>query len=113
MRLLFVVAAALLFAMLLPAAAKAQESNCLACYADIVTYNSFCESYNGSWPNCQTVCTGGYCSCKRDAGGRCARGPDGTYHFMRVREVLRLPADQPFHRVYRVARARMTPQRHG
>ncbi len=113
MKQLLIIVFALSFAMFLTAPAQAQESNCLACYSDLITYNSYCESYNGSWPNCQTVCSGGTCNCRRDAGGRCTRGEDGTYRFMRIREVLYLPGDQPFHRVYRVARARMSQQRPG
>jgi hypothetical protein len=113
MRSLLVIVGTLLFAMLLTAHAQAQEANCLACYTDLYLSNSFCESYNGSWPNCRTDCSGGHCSCKRDPGGRCARGTDGTYHFMRIREVLHLPADQPFRSAYRVARARMSQQRNG
>ena len=112
MKMLFVVVTAFLVAMFLTAPARAQESNCLACSIGY-SGNTYCESYNGNWPNCQTICSGYYCSCRRDTGARCVRGSDGTYHFMRVREVLYLPLDQPFHRVYRVAQARMTQQRRG
>lgn len=112
MRSLFVVGGVLLFAMLVTASAQAQEANCLACGVGY-SGNMYCTDYNGSWPNCQTICQGYYCSCKRDTGARCHRGEDGTYHFVRVREVLYLPADQPFHGFYRVARARMSKQREG
>lgn len=112
MRLLFVVVAALLLATLLTASTHAQEANCLACGVGY-SGNMYCTEYNGSYPNCTTICQGFYCSCKRDTGARCTRGEDGTYHFVRVREVLYLPSDQPFHGLYRVARARMSKQREG
>jgi hypothetical protein len=90
------------------ASARAQDVQCNACYMSQVTYNSYCQSYQGSWPNCQTLCDGYYCSCQRDTGARCRRGTNGDWHGFRVQDVFYLPADRPFHTAYRVTSARMT-----
>ncbi|HEX8617467.1 MAG TPA: hypothetical protein VF911_07770, partial [Thermoanaerobaculia bacterium] len=73
----FVVSAAIIVAFCAATPAHAQEVQCLACATSDYTFNSYCQSYNGSWANCQTVCEGYYCSCRRDSGGRCLRGSDG------------------------------------
>jgi hypothetical protein len=86
---------------------QAQEVQCLACVASQWTLNSYCQTYNGSWANCQTICDGYYCSCKRDSGGGCRRGTDGTWYGFRVQDVFYLPLDRPFQTAYRVTRARM------
>ncbi|HEY0372817.1 MAG TPA: hypothetical protein VGD79_12490 [Thermoanaerobaculia bacterium] len=89
--------------------AEAQEVQCLACLLSPVTYNSYCQTYNGNWPDCQTVCDGYYCACNRGtSGGRCSRGGDGVWRGFRVQDVYYMPVDRPFHAAYRVTRARMT-----
>ena len=95
-------------ALFLSTPAEAQEVQCLACAVSTVSYNSYCQSFNGSWPNCQTICDGFVCSCKKDVSARCRRGGDGTFYGFRVQDVFYLPADQPFHVSYRVKGAKMT-----
>ena len=104
---LFVFACALSFVLIVPA--DAQEVQCLGCYASEITLNSYCQTYNGPWPDCQTVCIGWDCSCKRGTyGGRCRLGTDGIWRGFRVQDVFYIPVDRPFHSAYRVTRARMT-----
>ena len=89
--------------------AEAQEVQCLACVMSDVTYNSYCQTYSGSWPDCRTVCDGFYCACNRGTtGARCVRGSDGTWHGFRVQDVYFMPVDRPFQLAYRVTRVRMT-----
>lgn len=105
--ILIVIAACVLgFCVAVPV--EAQEVQCLGCALSPYTYNSYCLTTNGSWPNCRNLCDGYYCSCQRDSGARCRRGADGTFNGFRVQDVFFLPTDRPFHTAYRITRARMT-----
>lgn len=103
----FVATAVVVIAFWVAAPVQAQEVQCLACVVSQYTFNSYCQTYQGSWPDCQTLCQGYYCSCQRSSGARCMRGSDGTWYGFRVQDVFYLPLDRPFHTAYRVKRARM------
>ncbi|MEA2464670.1 MAG: hypothetical protein QOJ98_2417 [Acidobacteriota bacterium] len=104
----FFVAAVIISALWVATPVQAQEVQCLGCAVAEFSFNSYCQPYNGSWPNCTTRCDGYYCSCSRDTSGRCRLSGDGTWYGFRVQDVFYLPLDRPFHTAYRVTRARMT-----
>lgn len=93
------------------ASAEAQEeASCHLCEVSPYTYNGYCSDFNGPIPNCRTVCDGYVCSCHRSTWGRCMRGADGTYFYIKI-QYVRLPIDEPFHSAFRVTKARMKRQR--
>jgi hypothetical protein len=105
----FVASAVLVFAFWAATPVQAQEVQCLGCEASQYTGNSYCQTYNGSWPNCETRCVGYTCSCTRGGvGGGCRRGADGTWYGFRVQDIFYMPLDRPFQSAFRVTSARMT-----
>jgi hypothetical protein len=103
----FIALAAVITAFWVATPVQAQEVQCLACTIAEFSFNTSCQPYAGSWPNCRNLCDGYYCSCQRDTGARCLRGSDGTWYGFRMQDVFYLPLDRPFHTAYRVTSARM------
>lgn len=87
-------------------AVPASADSCLDCwYSQLGT--SRCTPYNGPYPNCTTICDAdGYCACStQNWGGDCVYSSgSGTYRFMRVQTVLRLPSDVDFNDNFTVSR---------
>jgi hypothetical protein len=91
-------------------AAPASADSCTACwYSQIGT--SRCTPYNGAYPNCTTICDAyGYCACSVQTwAGECVYSSGGgTYRFMRVQTILRLPSDVDFSPNFTVIEVKVT-----